>query len=176
MSPPGPSVSSASFRAAMGRWATGVSVVTARADGEDAGLTVNALLSVALEPPTVLVSLQRDADTLPVLRKGRGFAVSFLASDQRELSRRFAATVPSPQKFRGVGVHRGVTGAALLDGALATLDCRLVSESPVFDHVLVVGEVVGLEEGREVGPLLFYRGGYADEEAPGRLRLGRRAP
>jgi len=164
------------FRAAMARWATGVSVVTAHEDGRDTGLTVNALLSVSLSPPSLLVSLQRDADTLPVLHRSRAFAVSFLGADQRALSERFARAVPSEEKFRGSQFHRGATGAALLDDALAALECRLVSETPVYDHVLVVGEVVRLEEGRDRSPLLFYRGAYAEEDADGRLRPGRRAP
>jgi 3-hydroxy-9,10-secoandrosta-1,3,5(10)-triene-9,17-dione monooxygenase reductase component len=172
--PPAAPVLAERFRAAMGRWATGVSVVTAHDRGEDAGMTVNALLSVSLEPPTVLVSLQREVDTLPVLRRARKFGVSFLAAGQRELSRRFALPVPAAEKFRGVGYHRGPDGVPLLDGALAGLDCRLLSETPVVDHVLVVGEVVRLEEGPDGPPLLFYRGGYAEPEDPERLRLPRR--
>lgn len=159
------------FRSAMGRWATGVSVVTAHDRGEDAGMTVNALLSVALEPPSLLVSLQQEVDTLPVLRRTRRFGVNFLAAGQRELSRRFALGVPAAEKFRGVAVHRGELGVPLLDGALATLECRLVSEVPAFDHVLVVGEVVRLEEGPDGPPLVFYRGGYAAAEGSERLRL-----
>ena len=171
-----PSPTSAAFRTAMGRWATGVSVVTAHENGHDYGLTVNALLSVTLEPPSLLVSLQRDADTLPVLRRSRAFAVSVLAADQRTLSERFALAVPSEEKFRGVSVHRGAGGAALLDDALAGFECRVVSESPAYDHVLFVGEVVRLEEGRDRLPLVFYRGAYADAEGDGRLRPGRRTP
>lgn len=172
--PPAPPVAPASFRAIMARWATGVSVVTSRDRGADAGLTVNALLSVALEPPSVLVSLQRDVDTLPVLRRSGVFAVSLLAADQRSLSERFAQAVPSDAKFRGVAVHRGTTGAPLLDGALAVLECRLVSATPAFDHVLVVGEVVRAEEGADTAPLLFFRGRYAEAESANRLRLERR--
>ena len=171
---PTPAIAPASFRAVMGRWATGVSVVTSRAGAEDAGLTVNALLSVALEPPSVLVSLQRDVDTLPVLRRSGVFAVNLLGAKQRSLSERFARTAPSEEKFREVALHRGSTGAPLLDGALACLECRLVSMTPAFDHVLVVGEVVRIEEGADDAPLLFFRGRYAEAEAADRLRLGRR--
>jgi flavin reductase (DIM6/NTAB) family NADH-FMN oxidoreductase RutF len=170
---PDRSASPERFRAVMGRWATGVSVVTAHDAGEDAGLTVNALLSVALDPPSVLVSLQREVDTLPVLRRGRGFGVSFLSAGQVELSRRFALAAPPAEKFRGVDVHRGRSGVALLDGALAGLECRLVSESPAFDHVLVVGEVERIEEGPDGAPLLFYRGLYAEADGAERLRLAR---
>jgi flavin reductase (DIM6/NTAB) family NADH-FMN oxidoreductase RutF len=162
------------FRLAMGRWATGVSVVTAHDASGDAGLTVNALLSVALRPPSLLVSLQREADTLPVLRGGGGFGVSVLASEQAELSRRFALAIPSVEKFRGVAVRRGRTGVPLLEGSLASFECRLVSEAPAFDHVLFVGEVVELAEGTDRPPLLFFRGQYADAEGTGRIQLPRR--
>jgi 3-hydroxy-9,10-secoandrosta-1,3,5(10)-triene-9,17-dione monooxygenase reductase component len=162
------------FRELMGRWATGVSVVTAHDPSGDAGLTVNALLSVALQPASLLVSLQKDVDTLPVLRRSGAFGVSFLAADQRDLSSRFARAVPSAEKFAGVRVHRGVTGVPLLDGALATVECRLVSESPAYDHLLLVGEVVAVEGGAEVAPLVFYRGAYGEADGPDRLRFSRR--
>jgi flavin reductase (DIM6/NTAB) family NADH-FMN oxidoreductase RutF len=174
--PPALPVAPERFRELMGRWATGVSVVTARDPSGDAGLTVNALLSVALDPPSLLVSLQRDADTLPVLRRAGAFAVSFLAAGQRELSSKFARPAPSAEKFAGVPVHRGLTGAPLLDGALATVECRLISESPAYDHLLLVGEVVSVELGSGALPLVFYRGTYGEPDGADRLRLSRRVP
>lgn len=173
MSPPGP-VEPSAFRAAMGRWATGVAVLTSHAGGEDAGLTVNALLSVTLEPATVLVSLQREVDTLPVLRRSRRFALSLLAAGQRELSERFARPVPSAGKFAGLRLRRGLGEVALLEGALGSLECRLVSETPSYDHVLVLGEVERLEEGADEAPLVFFRGAYASASEDGRITLGRR--
>jgi 3-hydroxy-9,10-secoandrosta-1,3,5(10)-triene-9,17-dione monooxygenase reductase component len=173
--PPDPStVAPAAFRALVGRWATGVCIVTSRDGSSDAGLTVNALLSVALDPPSVLVSLQREADTLPVLQRSRAFAVSVLTADQRPWSERFARALPAEEKFRDVPVHRGVTGAALLDGALAVLECRVVSITPAFDHLLVVGEVLRVEEGPDVAPLVFFRGAYSEAEGHDRLRLNRK--
>jgi flavin reductase (DIM6/NTAB) family NADH-FMN oxidoreductase RutF len=174
--PSPPTVDPAAFRAAMGRWATGVSVVTSHDGGADAGLTVNAFLSVSLDPPSVLVSLQRDVDTLPLLRRSGVFAVSVLGADQQELSERFARTAPGEEKFRGVPVHRGATGVALLDGALAGLECRVVSATATYDHVLVVGEVVRIESGPNATPLVFYRGRYAEAEGDDRVRLVRRPP
>jgi len=172
---PGRSVLPEQFRAVMGRWATGVSVVTAHDATGDVGLTVNALLSVALEPPSLLVSLHRGVDTLPVLRRSRAFGVSFLSSEQRAWSQRFALAAPSEEKFRGAPIHRGVTGAPLLDGTLAAVECRVVSEAPAFDHVLVVGEVVRIEEGTDGTPLLFYRGLYGEGEDDDHLHLPRRS-
>jgi len=155
----------------MARWATGVAVVTGHGPAGDCGLTVNALLSVALDPPMVLVSLAESADSTPVIRATGLFAASFLAADQRALSERFARAVPPPEKFAGVAVHRGVTGAPLLDGALGTLDCRVRSATVAGDHLLVLGDVVGVEMGRDATPLVFFRRGYATAGAGGTLTL-----
>ncbi len=166
--PPDPAV----FRRLMGRWATGVSVVTAREDGHDLGLTVNAFLSVALVPPTVLISLSHDADTTPVIGRTRHFAVNLLAFDQRGLSERFAKTLPPAEKFRGLPVERGNTGAALLPETLGSLEARVARELDVADHRLFVGEVVALHPGREVPPLLFFGSRYAESDGSRTLTLG----
>ncbi len=161
----------AEFRRLMGRWATGVSVVTARAGATDFGLTVNAFLSVSLQPPLVLVSLTHDADTTPVILASGRFAVHLLAFDQRDLSERFASTAPPSEKFSGLPVHRGVSGLARPDGALATFDCRVRTSFPLTDHLLIVGEVEELETGRDATPLLFFRSAYGESDGSDRLRL-----
>ena len=125
------------FRRFMARWATGVSVVTAREFDTDGGLTVNALLSVSLAPPSVLVSLTRDADTTPLIERSGRFAVSFLAADQQALSVRFAQVIPPGEKFRDLAFHRGPLGLALLDGSLGAIECRVVSKIPAYDHLLI---------------------------------------
>ncbi len=170
-SEPPPPVSSSELRSLMSRWATGVAVVTAHDGSTDAGMTVNALISVSLNPPSVLISLTRDADTTPVVERSGGFAVSFLAADQRAVSERFAQAVPTAEKFAGVALHRGRTGAALLDGCLGTLECRVVSTTLAFDHALFLGEVVGLELGPDRTPLIFQHSGYAEPEPNGGVRL-----
>lgn len=166
-----PAPDARAFRTLMGRWATGVSVVTASDHGRDAGLTVNAFLSVSLAPPSVLVSLSQDVDTLPVIERTGAFAVNVLAAGQREVSERFARPVPAPEKFEGIAVDRGPGGLPLVRGALGTLECRLLSSTPVFDHRLLVGEVVRLTIGAEELPLVFFRAGYAVAEDRERLRL-----
>ena len=172
MTPAAPhAVDSGRFRAVLSRWATGVSVVTAHGRSGDAGLTVNALLSVSLDPPSLLVSLSNGTDTLPVVDESRHFGVSFLSAEQRELSERFALAVPSAEKFPGVGLHRGPYGSPLLDGAIAALECRLAARTPAFDHTLLLGEVVHLESGPDRTPLVFYRSGYASADGTERLRL-----
>ena len=169
--PPPPTVDAAEFRSLMARWPTGVSVVTARDGPLDAGLTVNAFLSVSLTPPSVLVSLTRDADTAPVIERTGRFAVNLLAADQREISERFARPVPSSEKFAGIAVHRGESGIALLDRTLGALECRVVSHRREFDHLLFLGEVVRQEPGREALPLVYYRSAYAEAEGTDRLHL-----
>jgi 3-hydroxy-9,10-secoandrosta-1,3,5(10)-triene-9,17-dione monooxygenase reductase component len=172
MTEPGPSsVDPASFRRWIARWATGVSVVTARDGDVDGGLTVNSLLSVSLAPPTLLVSLSHDADTTSLVERSKRFAVSLLASSQQALSDRFARTGPSAEKFEGVPVHRGFGGVALLDGALAWFECELERSIPVADHHLLVGRVVKLEPGPDGLPLLFYRSRYAETSGAGDVRF-----
>ena len=150
------------FRAVLGRFASGVTVVTARdADGVDHGMTVSAFCSASLVPPLVLVCVERGASTLPALMAGTHFAVNILAQGQEALSRRFAWQ--DVNRFDGVGYTRGVTGAALLDETLAWLECRTVARHPAGDHVIVVGEVEAAEA-RPERPLLYYRGGYAQLE------------
>lgn len=165
------------FRRLMARWATGVSVVTARDGGKDDGLTVNSFLSVSLTPPRVLISIMTDADAWSTIRRSSAFAVSVLSADQRAISERFAQHLPSNEKFAGIAFHRGVTGAALLDGALATFECDVSQEIDAGDHSLFLGRVVAANEGIDAPPLLFYRSGYAEAEPNDRVRLpGAAAP
>jgi 3-hydroxy-9,10-secoandrosta-1,3,5(10)-triene-9,17-dione monooxygenase reductase component len=167
----GPSSAPATFRSLMGRWATGVAVVTAHGENGDAGLTVNALFSVSLSPPSLQISLTLDADTTPVIRSSGSFAVNFLAADQRAVSDRFARTIPPVEKFRDLAIHRGTTGAPLLDGTLGAAECRVVAWTPQYDHVLILGEVVREELGRATLPLLFFRSGYAEPAGPDSVRF-----
>lgn len=166
-----PSIDGPTFRRLMARWATGVSVVTAREFDADGGLTVNALFSVSLAPPSLLISLTRDADTTPLIERSGHFGVSFLAADQQELSVRFAQELSPAEKFRGVAFHRGPSGLALLDGALGAVECRVVSKTPAYDHLLILGEVVHHEFGRKALPLLFYRSGYGAALGTDTVRL-----
>jgi flavin reductase (DIM6/NTAB) family NADH-FMN oxidoreductase RutF len=155
----------------MARWATGVSVVTARLAGHDDGLTVNSFLSVSLAPPRVLISIMIDAEAWTTIRESGAFAVSILSADQRAISERFAKRVSSTEKFAGVAIHRGTTEAALLDGSLAAFECQVTQEIDAGDHWLFLGLVVAVEEGVDDSPLLFYRSGYAEAEPEDRVRL-----
>jgi flavin reductase (DIM6/NTAB) family NADH-FMN oxidoreductase RutF len=152
------------FRQLMARWATGVSVVTVPEGGRDYGLTVNAFLSVSLEPPTLLISLSREADTTPVLDRARVFAVNLLAFDQRAISERFASTISPEEKFADLRLSRGVRGAALLPETLGALEAEVTETHDAVDHRLYLGRVLRLHPGREALPLLFYHGRYAESD------------
>jgi flavin reductase (DIM6/NTAB) family NADH-FMN oxidoreductase RutF len=149
------------FRAVLGRFATGVTVVTALDEkGHDHGMTVSAFSSVSLAPPLVMVCIGHDASLRPVIDHARHFGVSILAANQEALSRRFAT---HGNRFEGIGFERGECGVALLEGALAILECRDVARHPAGDHTIVVGEVETAHN-RDDRPLLYYRGGYAQLE------------
>jgi flavin reductase (DIM6/NTAB) family NADH-FMN oxidoreductase RutF len=146
----------AGFRGLMSRWATGVSLITcAGADGP-VGCTVNALTSLSLEPPRLLVCLDLTARTLEHLRSAGRFCVNMLGAEQRELSRRFASrSSTQAEKFDGT-LYRSDHGTILLEGCLATLVCEVVDELVHGDHAIVVGEFVH-GEARDGDPLIFFR-------------------
>jgi len=147
------------FRALLGRFATGVTIFTARdASGGDHGMTVSAFCSVSLTPPLVLACIARDADMFAVARDTQHFGVSLLAEQQKALSVRFA-DVPD-NRFDGVGFVRGETGVVLFNDALGHLECRRVGWHDAGDHAICVGEVLRAHNG-DGHPLLYYRGGYA---------------
>lgn len=150
------------FRAILGRFATGVTVVTARDDeGRDHGMTVSAFASVSLSPPLVLACIGHRAEMHPAIMGARHFGVSILALSQEALSRRFSDSLPD--RFDGIGYRRGESGVILLDDALAQLECSVTARHEAGDHTIVVGLV---ESGtmRHTSPLLYYRGGYAQLE------------
>lgn len=153
------SIEAAEFRRILGHFATGVTVVAAaEADGPPRGMTANAVASVSLEPPLVLVCVERAADTHDVILEAGAFAISILGERAEALSRRFA-TYPTDTKFQGVAYREEVTGAPILEDALGWIDCRLHAHYEAGDHTIFVGEVVAgdTEEG---APLLYFRGGY----------------
>jgi len=152
-------VSADDLKRALRRWATGVTIVTARAGDRVHGMTVSAFNEVSLEPPLVLVCADRSSNTLPVIEDGRIFAVNVLARDQEGLSNLFASKRDEWKRFEGLEYDEGVTGAPLLRGAVANLDCRVVGAHVHGDHVVFIGEVQEIRV-RDVAPLLYYFGGY----------------
>lgn len=150
---------SSEFRRILGHWVSGVSVVaTKMANGRLCGLTANAIASVSLEPPLVLVCVEQNADSHDCIRKSGIFSINILCSEHERIARRFA-TWEVDTKFEGLAFHEETTGAPVLDDALAWVDCRLHAEFPAGDHTIFVGEVVA-GDAREGSPLIYYRGGY----------------
>lgn len=149
----------AEFRRVLAHWATGVTITTTTdAAGEPRGLTASAVASVSLEPPLVLVCVEHSADTYAALHESGIFAINFLSSEMEWVSRRFAES-DAAAKFREVPHRTGVTGAPLLEGALAWVECRVHARHEGGDHTIFVGEVVAAGAGAGE-PLLYYRGRY----------------
>lgn len=157
-----PSFSAREFRAALGMFATGVTIVTARsAEGQVIGLTANSFNSVSLAPPLVLWSLARAAASLSVFSAGSHYAINVLAADQKDLAERFATR--GGDRWGGVAFDEGAGGAPLLHGAAATFECFNRSRYEEGDHVIFVGEVERCTHRTGASPLLFHGGRYFTE-------------
>lgn len=148
----------ATFRRVLGTFASGVTVVTVEYEGVYHGSTVASFCSLSLDPPLVLVCLaQNSANHLLIEQAGR-FAVNILGQDGEALSRHFASR--QPDKFATVPFWLGQTGVPLLEAAIATLECRLVSQFPGGDHSIFVGEVLATTVQDAAAPLLYFRSSY----------------
>ncbi|MBX3585302.1 MAG: flavin reductase family protein [Ramlibacter sp.] len=159
-----PAFSTLEFRAALGMFATGVTIVTARtATGELIGLTANSFNSVSLDPPLVLWSLARAAGSMPAFSTGSHYAINILGAGQKDLAERFA--LKGADRWGGVAFAEGVGGAPLLAGAAATFECFNRSRYEEGDHVIFVGEVERCTHARGASPLLFHGGQFYTEHA-----------
>ena len=143
----------------MQRYPAGVAVVTVDLEGERLGLTVASLVSVALEPPLVSISIAHQAALHELLRGAGGFAVSLLGAAQLDLAQHFARGVPPIALWQGIGKRDGARGP-LLDGALGWLECELAGEHEAGDHTLFVGRVERVEPGAPGTPLIRLGGDY----------------
>ena len=147
------------FRKAMSRFASSVTVVTTRTeDGEPKGLTVSAFCSLSLEPPLVLICIEKNASLHQFLREGAHFAVNILSEEQELVSRRFASRDPS--RFEGVGHKKGATGSPLLEDVIAHVECVVTASYPAGDHTIFIGQVEAAQT-TEGKPLAYFRGGYS---------------
>ncbi len=150
---------SRAFRDALGCFATGITIITAKAlDGEVVGFTANSFNAVSLDPPLILFSLGRRAHSLPTFLTTEYFAVNVLREGQEELSNRFAK--PLSDKWAGVAFDTWDAGCPILRDALANFECKTRYTHEGGDHVIFVGEVVRMAADREGSPLLYYRGAY----------------
>jgi len=145
----------------MGHFATGVTVLTTALGEELHGMTANAVCSVSLDPLLVLVCVNKQARTHPVLTKSGVFGVNVLGEGQEQVSRLFADdSADSEHNLTGLAYRRGVTGAPILEDCLAYVDCRVVATYPAGDHTIFVGAVEDVGVLRDGRPLIFFRGGY----------------
>lgn len=153
------SIGEAQFRRVLGHLVTGVTVVASRAaDGSPRGLTASSVASVSLEPSLILACVERRADTHDVIVESGAFAVSVLRQADEVLARRFA-TYDAEAKFDGVAHREEVTGAPILERALAWADCRVWATYDGGDHTIFVGEVAAADA-EDGPPLVYFRGGY----------------
>jgi len=154
-----PDIDPDEFRQLLGRFTTGVTVVTlGLPDGRPAGMTANSLASVSLDPPLVSVCIDHDAELYASLLAAPGFVVNILEASQESLSRRFATR--HLDRFDGVGYHTSPDGHPVLDGVLASIECAPHATLPGGDHTIVVGRVLR-GSASDGAPLVYFRGGYA---------------
>jgi flavin reductase (DIM6/NTAB) family NADH-FMN oxidoreductase RutF len=155
-------VSAADFRHAIGHFPTGVTVVTSVGiDGQPVGTTANAVSSLSLDPPLILVCFDRSSQTLEAVLAHGAFAVNVLGARQQHLSANFARRGLAAA-WDGVRHRPGRTGSPRLHGVLATLECTVEHRLPGGDHEIVVGRVRDVEtSAAEAPPLVFWRGRYA---------------
>ena len=146
------------LRRVMGHFATGVTVITTKdRDGAPQGLTANAFMSLSLNPPLVLVSVDKGAICYACFETGNGFTVNFIAEGQEEISNRFATK--GIDKFSGLQWHLGTNGAAILDGVIGSVECNITQCHDGGDHTIVVGEILNVSANGD-RPLLFFKGKY----------------
>lgn len=158
-------VDTQAFRTTMSTWASGVAVVTSSDGAVPVGLTVSAFTSLSLTPPLILICIDCRSNTLATILRAQVFAVNILAEDQAALSDCFAARHIS-DKFAAVAWQTAITGAPILDGAVAWLDCELFAIHDGGDHLIIVGRVLATEARLEQAhsPLLYYRRAYRQLE------------
>jgi len=152
--------SEAAFRKAMRHVATGVTVVTSLRDGEPRGITVNALASVSLEPPSLLICINREARSYLFISTSRVFCVNVLAGEQRVLAEHFSGKVRDRQ-FDDVAYRIDTTGAPVLEGTIAHFDCELAHEYQFGSHSILIGRVLSCAA-RPGSPLGYFNGGFHD--------------
>ena len=150
------------LRDLLAHFATGVTVVAARNGPLLAGMTANAIASISIDPPVLMASIARKAETHAAIVGSHAFAVSVLAADQRELAECFAqpTTAAKLTRFCDAPWHEAETGSPILEGALAYFDCRLTARHDGGDHEIFIGEIVAAGYREDAEPLLWYASGY----------------
>ncbi|MCG8603869.1 flavin reductase family protein [bacterium] len=156
-------VSQDDLRRALSRFATGVTVITLKNGHEIHGLTVNSFTSVSLDPPLILICIQKTVSSHAYFSDGGGFVVNLLCKKQEDLSNRFAnSDLSGRERFEGVTYKETDAGIPILEGNLGHLECRVASRIEAGDHTIFIGEVVRAETTAETHPLLFFESRYLD--------------
>ncbi|MEL7389867.1 MAG: flavin reductase family protein [Pseudomonadota bacterium] len=151
-------IDSRDLRKVLGRFATGITVMTCQTSKHGlAGMTVNSFASLSLNPPLILWSIDKGSDQFDQFAESSHFAVNVLSSDQLGISNNFAK--PSPDRFRNVHYSIGFSGAPLLEGVVAQLQCRVKERLEAGDHILIIGEVLHATS-TDKEPLLYFGGQY----------------
>jgi flavin reductase (DIM6/NTAB) family NADH-FMN oxidoreductase RutF len=157
----GRGVDAPQFRQLLGRFATGVTVLTTRAaSGDPVGMTASSVASVSLDPPLVLVSVDKSNDMHTAMESATHFVLNILSAEQEAVSRRFAASDAPADRFKGVSYRENERGIAVLEGVVAHIECEKRAAVAGGDHTIFVGLVVD-GNATDRRPLLYYRGGYA---------------
>lgn len=146
------------FKDALAHFASGVTVVTTRYEGQPIGVTASAFASLSLQPPLVMVAFAKEMFTHTALQEHGSFAVSILSEEQVGWAMRFAGMLPEYEadRFVGINVETAVTGNPILPDVLAWADCRLWAVYDGGDHSIFIGEVVAAATGKAEAPLLYY--------------------
>jgi flavin reductase (DIM6/NTAB) family NADH-FMN oxidoreductase RutF len=164
-------VSADDFRGAMRHLAAGVSIITAGRGQDITGMTVTSVTSLSVEPATLIVSINRQASSLPLLRRERFFGVNILSSDQLEIAERFTGKsgLKGADRFTGARWTTRISGVPLLVGALSAIDCEVEDIFERHSHAIVVGRVLDIETSRRTAALAYWQGRYVaidqDEDA-----------
>ncbi|MVU76254.1 flavin reductase [Nocardia sp. ET3-3] len=153
-----PAIDASAFKTVLGRFASGVTVITALDEGEPIGFACQSFASLSIDPPLVSFFPARTSSTWPRIRAAGRFCVNILADDQAEICRRLGR--PGADKFTGVEWAASENGSPLLAGAMASIDCALHDEVDGGDHTIVIGRVTSLNEHSEARPLVFYRAAF----------------
>ena len=161
----GPAIDPLAFRQALGQFAAGVAIITAKADTQLVGLTVNSFNSVSLDPPLILFSITRTARSLNGLLRAPAFAVNILSREQESLSNHFARS--QADKWSAVTHTAGYCGTPLLSGVLAHFECAPYANHDGGDHVIVVGRVFRFALNDCGEPLVYFRSRYRSLAAVG---------
>ena len=154
-------ISADEFRAALGRWASGVTIITTRSGDRVHGMTVSDFSGVSLSPPLVSICAARESITTGLIAESRGFAVKILSADQKDRSNRFASTKDEHRRFEGLETVEASTGAPLIPGAIVQLDCSLHAIHEAGDHIVYIGQIEWFRTA-DGAPLLYYGGSYGE--------------